>query len=179
VLFAHLFSGTLLRQSLLHPASLARLQVVGVTLHFLDDVLRHNLALEPTKGVLQRLSLLQSNFCHTHHPQPSTISDILELTLFVWCSVRTNCESSASSTTLIKATLTPSNRHRSCRPHRHLLFSCGRLRRPHRLLPRLAPVAEGTHRQLPSDQKGLRRGILDVLWSWTDGTPPVLRHGTS
>jgi hypothetical protein len=23
---------------------------------------------------------LQSNFCHTHHPQISTISDILELT---------------------------------------------------------------------------------------------------
>jgi hypothetical protein len=46
-LFAKLFSGTLLRQSLLHPASLARLQVVRVTLHFLDDVFRHNLALEP------------------------------------------------------------------------------------------------------------------------------------
>src|ERR1039458_3152789 len=50
-LFAHLFSGTLLRQSLLHPASLARLQVVGVTLYFPNDVLRLNLTLEATEGV--------------------------------------------------------------------------------------------------------------------------------
>ena len=42
----NLFSGTLLSQSLLHPASLARLQVVGVALHVLNNVFRHNLALE-------------------------------------------------------------------------------------------------------------------------------------
>ena len=37
--FLHtLFSGPLSRQSLLHSALLARLQVVGVTLHFLNDV---------------------------------------------------------------------------------------------------------------------------------------------
>src|SRR5579864_7000791 len=56
------FPGTLARQSLLHSALLARLQVIGVTLHFLNDVLRLNLALEAAKGVLQRLTLLQSNF---------------------------------------------------------------------------------------------------------------------
>jgi len=82
-LFANLFSGTLSCQSLLHPALLARLQVEGVTLHFLDDVFGYNLALEATKGVLQRLALLQSNFCQAHHPQTSTTSDILELTPFV------------------------------------------------------------------------------------------------
>src|SRR2546428_4872261 len=71
-LSANLFSGTLSRQSLLQSALIARLQVVGVTLHFLNDVFRLNLALEPTKGILQRLALLQSNFCQTHHPQTSS-----------------------------------------------------------------------------------------------------------
>ena len=56
--FANLFSGTLLRQGLLHPASFAWLQVIGVTFHFLDNVFRHNLALEPSQSVLQRLALL-------------------------------------------------------------------------------------------------------------------------
>jgi hypothetical protein len=65
--------------------------------------------------------------------------------------------------------LTPSTRRRSCRRHRRLLF-CGCLRLPLRLLPHLALV-EGGHRQTPpTNQKGLRRGILDVLWSSTDGT---------
>ena len=52
-LFTNLFSGTLLSQSLLHPASLARLQIEGVTLHVLNNVFRHNLAFEPPQGVLQ------------------------------------------------------------------------------------------------------------------------------
>src|SRR6266849_3629331 len=97
VLFANLFSSTLLRQSLLHPASLARLQVVGVTLHFLDDIFRLNLAFEPTQGVLQRFTLLQSNFCQTHHPQPSTISTILELTPFVRRFVAANYQITPST----------------------------------------------------------------------------------
>ena len=50
-LFANLFSGTLSRQSLLHPALGAGLQVEGVALHFLNDVFRLNLALETTEGV--------------------------------------------------------------------------------------------------------------------------------
>src|SRR5215470_5491809 len=58
-----LFSGSLARQSLLHAAPLSRLQVVGVALHFLDDVFRLHFTLEPAKRVFQRLSLLQSNFC--------------------------------------------------------------------------------------------------------------------
>src|SRR6266436_8163600 len=70
-LSASLFSGTLSRHSLLQSALLARLQVVGVTPHFLNDVFRLSLAFEPTKGVLQRLALLQSNFCQTHPPKPT------------------------------------------------------------------------------------------------------------
>src|SRR5258708_9012519 len=60
---------------------------------------------------------------------------------------------------LRRGTLTPSSR-RLRRRHRHLLCR----RRPRRLLPRLALV-EGSHRQLPTNQKGLSRGILDVFCS--------------
>src|SRR5207245_7725523 len=49
-LSTNLFSGTLSRQSLLQSPLLARLQVVRMTLHFLNDVFRLNLALEPTQG---------------------------------------------------------------------------------------------------------------------------------
>jgi hypothetical protein len=62
--FANLLSGTLLGQSLLHSASLARLQVEGVALHILNDVFGHNLALEASECVFQRFAFLQSNFCH-------------------------------------------------------------------------------------------------------------------
>src|SRR6266446_8672751 len=96
-LSANLFSGALSRQSLLHPTLLARLQVVGVTLHFLNDFFRLNFALEPTQGVLQRFALLQSNFCQTHHPQASTISTILELTPFVRRFVAANYQITPST----------------------------------------------------------------------------------
>src|SRR5450755_2065710 len=67
-----------------------------------------------------------------------------------------------SPTETNKGTLTPSSR-RLFRHHRHLLLLlCRRLRLP--LLPRLALV-EGGHRQLPTDQKGPSRGILDVFCS--------------
>lgn len=73
---SNLFSGTLSRQRLLHSAVRARLQVEGVTLHFPDGVFCLNLALESTQGVLDRLTLLQSNFCQTHHSEPKLIRHI-------------------------------------------------------------------------------------------------------
>ena len=82
-LLANLFSGTLSGQRFLHPSFRARLQVEGVTLYFLNDVFCLNLALEPAQGVLDRLAFLQSNFCQSHHPQPSTMLDSLKLILFV------------------------------------------------------------------------------------------------
>src|ERR1035441_1594737 len=69
-----------------------------------------------------------------------------------------------SPTKINRGMLTPSSHRR--RRHRHL--RCRRLRRrrrlPLRLLPRLALV-EGGHRQLPANQKGLSRGILNVFCS--------------
>src|ERR1700729_4352634 len=67
-LFSNLFPRTLSRQSLLYSTLIARLQVEGVTLHLLDDVLGLNFALESTKSILHRFAFLQSNFCHAHHP---------------------------------------------------------------------------------------------------------------
>src|SRR5271165_782624 len=71
VLLADFFPGTLLRQSLLYAPSLAWLQIVGVTFHFLNDVFGLNLTLEPTESVLERLALLQSNLGHANHPPTS------------------------------------------------------------------------------------------------------------
>src|SRR5260370_6784836 len=82
-LSANLLASTLSRQGFLHSTLRARLQVEGVTLHFLNDVFRLNLALEPPKGILNRLTFLQSNFCQTHHPPTKTILDILEPTPLV------------------------------------------------------------------------------------------------
>src|ERR1700678_1577183 len=87
--FANLFSGTLLRQSLLHPASLARIQIVGATLYVFDDVFRLNLALEPPQGILQRLAFLQSNFCHNLLKPAKTAGILLPV-------VRASCCCSAS-----------------------------------------------------------------------------------
>src|ERR1035441_1010647 len=72
-----------------------------------------------------------------------------------------------SPTKINQGTLTPSSRRR--RHHRHLRCRRLRLRLPLRLLPRLALV-EGGHRQLPANQKGVSRGILDVFCSCPNGT---------
>jgi hypothetical protein len=42
-----------------------------VTLHFLDDVVRLDLALEATQGALNRFALLQSNFSQPVSPPNS------------------------------------------------------------------------------------------------------------
>lgn len=66
--FPNLLSSTLSRQGLLDSALRARLQIEGVALHFLNDLLRLDLALEATEGVVYRLAFLQPNFCQTCHP---------------------------------------------------------------------------------------------------------------
>ena len=58
--------------------------------------------------------------------------------------------------------LTPSSHHRFRHDHRRHYCHCPRL--PLRRHPRPALDA-GRHRQLPTDQKGLNRGILDVFCS--------------
>ena len=67
-LFANLLLRPLTSQSLLYAELGARLQIVGVTFYFLNDVFRLNFALEPTQGALNGLAFLQSNFCQTKSP---------------------------------------------------------------------------------------------------------------
>src|SRR6266568_2294656 len=54
-------------QRLLGPELLARLQIEGVPLDFLDDVLLLDLSLEAAKGVFQRFALLKLNFSQTKY----------------------------------------------------------------------------------------------------------------
>lgn len=51
-LFARLFTAALASQSFFQTLLFARLEVIGVTFHFLNDVLLLNFALETAKGVL-------------------------------------------------------------------------------------------------------------------------------
>jgi len=52
LLFASFFAAALARQRFFDALLLARLEIEGVTLHFLDDVLLLDFALESPKGVL-------------------------------------------------------------------------------------------------------------------------------
>jgi hypothetical protein len=61
LLFASLLTVPLARQGCLDAALLAGLQVVGVTLYFLDDVLLLYLPLEPAQSVFQRFAFLNAN----------------------------------------------------------------------------------------------------------------------
>lgn len=67
-LFADFLLCPLASQSLLDAHLSARLQIVRVTLHFLDDVFRLNFALEATQGALDGLAFLQSNFSQPKSP---------------------------------------------------------------------------------------------------------------
>ena len=68
LLFTSLLAAALARQGFLQPGPLARLQVVGVTLNFLNNVLLLHLPLEAAQRVLKGLTLLKTNFrqaCNT------------------------------------------------------------------------------------------------------------------
>jgi hypothetical protein len=68
LLFTSLFAIPLAGQSCLDTLLLAGLQVVGMTLDFLDNVFLLHLALKPTQCVLERLAFLHTNFCQTDTP---------------------------------------------------------------------------------------------------------------
>ena len=70
LLFASLLTISLARQRCLDTLLFARLQIIGVTLDFLDDVLRLNLSLEPAQRIFQRLAFLNANFSQ-ELPPPS------------------------------------------------------------------------------------------------------------
>jgi hypothetical protein len=63
LLFASLFTIPLACQCCFDTTLLARLQVVGVTFDFLDDVFLLYLALKPAQCVFKRFAFLQANLC--------------------------------------------------------------------------------------------------------------------
>ncbi len=75
---SNLLPRSLAGQCLFRPGFFARFQIVRVTLHFLDDVFLLDFALKTSKSILQGLTFLQSNFCHTH----------LISTALIWAQVK-------------------------------------------------------------------------------------------
>ena len=62
LLTARFLAITFSRQRFLHPALFTGLQIVGMTLDFLNYVFLLDLPFEPAQGVFKRLPLLQPNF---------------------------------------------------------------------------------------------------------------------
>lgn len=63
LLFPSLLTIPLARQRFLYATFFAWFQVEGVTLYFLNDVLRLHLALESAQSILKRLAFLHANLC--------------------------------------------------------------------------------------------------------------------
>jgi hypothetical protein len=59
----HLLTVAFARQCFLHALLFTRFQVKRMTLHFLDDVLCLDLALEAAQGILKRFTFLNTYFC--------------------------------------------------------------------------------------------------------------------
>ena len=57
-LASYLFSGTLLRQGLLHPTFCSRFQVIGMALDLFDDVFRLDLTLESAQCTFDGFTVL-------------------------------------------------------------------------------------------------------------------------
>jgi hypothetical protein len=67
-LFASLLAIPLACQCSLHALFFARLQIVGMTLNFLDDVFLLDLALKPAQCIFERLAFLYTNLCQKNPP---------------------------------------------------------------------------------------------------------------
>jgi hypothetical protein len=63
-----LFTEALAREGFLGAALLTRLHVVTVLFDFFDDVFTLHLTFESPERVLQRLTLLNNNFCQAYSP---------------------------------------------------------------------------------------------------------------
>lgn len=76
LLFSCFFAAAFAGQRLLQALFFARLQIERVPLDLFDDVFRLHLALEAPQSVLQRLALLQSNFCQKLTPPNLALLDL-------------------------------------------------------------------------------------------------------
>jgi hypothetical protein len=71
--FPRFFPAALARQRFFDALLFARLQVEGVTLDLLDNVFLLHFALEAAQRVLEGLTLLDSDFRQSPHPQTGPI----------------------------------------------------------------------------------------------------------
>jgi hypothetical protein len=69
LLFTSFLAIPLARQRFLYAALFARLQVEGVTLHFLNNVFLLDLALKPAQRIFKRFAFLNTNLCQKLHLQ--------------------------------------------------------------------------------------------------------------
>src|SRR5580658_9389232 len=67
-LFASFLAIPLACQCCLHATLFTGLQIVGVTLHFLDNVLLLYLPLKPAQSIFERLAFLYANLCQEIPP---------------------------------------------------------------------------------------------------------------
>ncbi len=67
LLFSCFLTIPLARQCFFYSTALARFQVKGVTLHFLNDVFLLNLALKPAQCIFKRFAFLHTNLCQMNH----------------------------------------------------------------------------------------------------------------
>ena len=65
---SHAFPASFAGQRLLDALLFTRLEIIGVSFHFLDDVFLLNSSLEAAKRIFQRLAVLESYFRHKPHP---------------------------------------------------------------------------------------------------------------
>jgi len=68
LLFTSLLTIPLACQRFFYAALFAGLQVEGVTLNFLDDVLLLNLTLKPAQRIFKRFAFLHANLCQCTTP---------------------------------------------------------------------------------------------------------------
>jgi hypothetical protein len=67
LLFTSFFAIPLARERFFYTALLTGLQVEGVTLDFLDDVLLLYLALKPAQRIFERFAFLNTNLCQLNY----------------------------------------------------------------------------------------------------------------
>ena len=77
----NLLAAALARQCLLDAFLLARFQVEGVLLDFLNDVFLLDLSLEPSQRIFDGLAILNPNLCQSIHP-PSGCNRVPIITYF-------------------------------------------------------------------------------------------------
>src|SRR5580658_9422217 len=89
-LFASLLAIPLACQCCLHATLFTGLQIVGVTLHFLDNVLLLYLPLKPAQSIFERLAFLYANLCQ-EIPPPNPPNGLFNDTGIISIQVPESC----------------------------------------------------------------------------------------